>query len=327
MTELIRWGPSLFGHAEFLLLLFYAERTLAYGKSADSASLAQINGGVFSRRKNLWIRGSAGISATAAKKANVALSERGVLIRRRALPGEARYQAARGNEATEYEINWPALQAEITQLKSAPLGHVVTKPLGHQAPKPLSHVVPYNRGESSSEEINNREASATRVGTRVKGKSVKNPSLENADDEISPEVVFGSPKVELAHLIHLRGALLSEAEWWKISADLEIRGIDVGEFVAYLRPHLKNPKINNPIGLVKSKIKSFQAATRPAVTPADLVAPPVRVEKCSICREEKGKGTTLDGDRLAPCECATPEWRAKLELMNHQAQERRRGNQ
>jgi hypothetical protein len=103
----------LFSHAEFLLRLFHAERTLTYGKSADAPSLAQIAGGIFSRRQNRWIGGSAGLSASAVKNANRTLSEREILIRRRALPGEWRYDAKRGNEPTESEIDWSALKAGI----------------------------------------------------------------------------------------------------------------------------------------------------------------------------------------------------------------------
>ncbi len=94
-TELIRWGPSLFSHSELLLLLFYAERTLPYAKSTDRASLNQIRNGIYSRPQNRWIRAGAGLSASAIKKANTTLSERGVLIRRRCNP-RVRYPDAVG---------------------------------------------------------------------------------------------------------------------------------------------------------------------------------------------------------------------------------------
>ena len=75
----------------------------------------------------------------------------------------------------------------------------------------------------------------------------------------------------------------------------------------------------------KSKLKAYAAMNRPAVTQADQHPPETTVvaEKCPICREVKGMGTRIDGDLLVACECATDEWRAKLEQLNQRDQERR----
>jgi hypothetical protein len=101
VTDLIRWGPSTFSVAEFLMLVYYAERTLTYGKRADASSLSQITEGIFSYKKKEWIRGPAGLSRTAVKNANTTLSVKGRLVRRHAVFGETRYRPDRGNEATE----------------------------------------------------------------------------------------------------------------------------------------------------------------------------------------------------------------------------------
>lgn len=323
-TELIRWGPSTFTHAEFLVLLYYAERTLTYGKQSDASSLSQITKGIFSRTKREWIRGPSGIGSTAVKKANKSLCEKGFLIRRHAVPGDVRYQQGRGNQPTEYEINWTALHAEFTKRKRPTLGHIVTKPLGHDATKSLGRHTTNNRGKSSSEGKSNRGREANADRSREERSNGEKPSSEVADDQKTPEVVFASPKVELAYLIQQRGGCLSEAEWRNISEPLELKGIGLAEFVAFLRPHLQNPKIDNPVGLVKSKIPAYRAMTRPAVlAPAPFVPVGPLEEKCPICHEMRGNGVKLAGKRLEPCDCATPEWRARIEELNRRDERQR----
>jgi hypothetical protein len=239
------------------MLLYYAERTLTFGKRADSTSLAQITRGIFSRRRGEWIRGPAGLGPTAVKNANRVLSEKGFLIRRRAVPGKERYQPDRGNQATEYEINWTALSFEFSARRKAPLGHEVTEPLGHKATKALGRAVTNNRGKASSEEKYYRRKASRERSTEEQNPKAKLSS--EALDEETLETLRSNPKAELAYLIHLRGPFLSEAEWWNISSDLEARGIDLAEFVAWIRPHLRNPKISNPIGFIKSKIRTYRA--------------------------------------------------------------------
>jgi hypothetical protein len=319
VTDLIRWGPSTFSHAEFLVLLFFAERTISYGKRADSTSLAQITVGIYSRRNGEWIRGGAGIRETAVKAATKALSQRGFLICRHALPGETRYRAERGNEPTEYEINWTALFDEFAKRKRAPLSRQVTKPLSRLATKPLGRAVPHNRSKSSSREKGIRGSSSReRDGSRVQPRTAEH----DGDDE-SPEKPFTSPKVELDHLISQRGGLLSEFEWWRLNEALELRKIELADFIEFVRPHLLNPKTTNPLGMIKSKIKHYAAMNRPALTQVHKTFHEVvTAEKCPICHELKGKGTIIDGNHLVACECATEEWRAKLEQQERERMRR-----
>jgi hypothetical protein len=338
LTDLIRWGPSTFSHAEFSVLLFYAERTLTYGKPADSSSLAQITQGVYSRRSRERIRGGAGVKATSVKAANKSLSQRGFLIRRHALPGETRYRDERGNEPTEYEINWTALHDEFAKKKQAPLSHDVTKPLSRLPSKPLSRQAPHNRSKSSSEKKNTRGIQLTegygarnqlkpdvlpyavevtgtpRSESDYRSRSGSIQSNRELDDDEESVVSFATPKMELAHLVAQRGALLSEFEWHRITEALELRQIEPAQFIAFVRPHLLNPRTRNPIGMIKSKIRHYAAMTRPAVTESDKRANGAEpAEKCPICREVKGKGVIIDGDHMVACECATEEWRVKVE--------------
>jgi hypothetical protein len=333
LTDLIRWGPSTFTHAEFLILSYYAERTLTYGKASDASSMSQITEGIFSRASQEWIRGHAGLSATAVKKANKSLSSKGFLVRRHAVLGETRYRPDHGNEATEYEINWSALHAEFGKRKRTTLGHVVTKPPGRLATNPLGHQVPNNRGKSSSEDKENRgKPSAQDKSSRVAGQATERGRPQQAhrgplmgDDEETVSLSFVNPKAELAYLIERRGGLLSEFEWRGISEQLELKRVDLADFVIFLRPHLLNPKTTNPLGMVKSKLKKYASMTRSALTQADLGAPeaePAAREKCPICKSVKGNGTLLVGDRLVACECATDEWRAKVERQEEERLQR-----
>jgi hypothetical protein len=139
---------------------------------------------------------------------------------------------------------------------------------------------------------------------------------------------FANPKAELAYLIAQRGGFLSEHEWWRIREQLELRLIDLSEFVTFVRPHLLNPKTLNPVGMVKSKIRSYAAMRRPASTDEDLrsAEAPAASEKCPICGEVKGKGARIVGGRIVACECATEEWRAKLEKQEEDRLRRASGN-
>jgi len=320
LTDLIRWGPSILSHAEFLVLLFLAERTLTYGKRADACSLAQFTNGIYSRRKGVWIRPGCGLSPTAVKNAVIALADREILICQRALPGSARYNPGKGNQATEYEINWTRLHSQFRMREGAPLGRSAAKPLGKHTTKPLSQQASNNRGKSSSKETSNRERSGGVHGSRAEQDPTDKPSSEEPECAYKSTLVFASPKEELAYLVQQRGDVLNEADWFEISAALELRGVPLDEFVAYMRRHLLNPKTVNPIGLIKSKVKAYRAMTRPAVpdpAPAsDHPTAQAREEKCPLCGEPKGKGVKLVGGRFVACECATPEWRAKIDGLN-----------
>jgi hypothetical protein len=340
MTELIRWGPSIVTHAELHMLLFYAERTLSYGKLSDASSWRQITNGIFSRKKREWIRGPSGLSGTAAKNASKSLAAKGFLVRRRAVPGTERYRPDRGNEATEWEINWAALREKFEERRRAPVGHVVTKPLGRSVTKPLGHDVPHNRGKSSSEKKTHRsrpfedrsgvegESGSQRPAEtdgRPAHKATKPNASQSRDDDEKPAAPksFLSPKHELAYLCEKRGQVLSEHEWRQISEAIELHGIDPAAFCDFVRPHLANPKTKSPLGMIKSKIKNYRAMNKPAVSDSDDRRTP-RVEKCPLCGDLKGQGARFEEGKFVPCECASDEWRAKIAAANQRDDARTR---
>jgi hypothetical protein len=72
-TQFLRWAPSFLSNAEVLLMIYLVERTITYGKASDASSRDQITGGIYSRTKGEWIRGSSGLSETAVKTARRSL--------------------------------------------------------------------------------------------------------------------------------------------------------------------------------------------------------------------------------------------------------------
>jgi hypothetical protein len=53
-----------------------------------------------------------------------------------------------------------------------------------------------------------------------------------------------------------------------------------------------------------------------------VVEPPSHaVERCELCKNEKGKGAVIVNGGAVPCVCATPEWANKI---NRSEQERRK---
>ena len=123
LTCLVRFGPALLPNAEFLVLLFHAERALTYGKKCDAASLSQLTDGV-RRKDGEWIRGGSGIEKSRAAAANAKLEEIGLLKRRQ------QETVRRGYQATEYEVQWGKLTEALKEQGSADtLVRISDKPL------------------------------------------------------------------------------------------------------------------------------------------------------------------------------------------------------
>ena len=111
LLDIIRFGPTILGVPRTLVLLFIAERTVAYRKLADASSLAQIVEGVYRKQGAAvqWIRMGCGLKHSAAVQATASLVEMGLLEKRK------RGDAKRGNLPTQYEIRWNALQSYLIE--------------------------------------------------------------------------------------------------------------------------------------------------------------------------------------------------------------------
>jgi hypothetical protein len=111
LLDIIRFGPTILGVSRTLVLLFIAERTVAYRKLADAPSLAQIVEGVYCKQGTavLWVRMGCGLKHSAAVEATASLVEMGLLEKRR------RGDAKLGNLPTQYEIRWDALHSYLIE--------------------------------------------------------------------------------------------------------------------------------------------------------------------------------------------------------------------
>lgn len=67
--DVVRFGPTALPGATFLALLFHVERSLSYGKAADTASLSQMTGGI-RRRNGSWVRAGSGLKKSTLAEAN-----------------------------------------------------------------------------------------------------------------------------------------------------------------------------------------------------------------------------------------------------------------
>ena len=103
IMDFIRFGPEALPNSEFMALLFLMERSVAYGKSRDAASMSQMTEGVYNRKTGVRIRGASGIAKATCAKVNAALEQMGLIKRR------PRYRENGARDSTEYEIQWPEL--------------------------------------------------------------------------------------------------------------------------------------------------------------------------------------------------------------------------
>ena len=117
--DVVRFTADL---PEFLVLLFHVERSLGYGKPSDRTSLSQMVDGIPSKKLNAWVRRGCGLKKAAIIRANRALASQ----KRQLLFIRQRKSPALGNEATEYEVNWPMLTQYIAERRQQPLATLVS---------------------------------------------------------------------------------------------------------------------------------------------------------------------------------------------------------
>ena len=302
--DLIRWGPACLGPTQLVVVQYIVERTMAYGKPADASSLEQFVTGIYSHRSKTWVRPGCGLSATATKHALASLRREGLVISRRR-------SNERGHQSSEYQINWDALHSLFRAREQRPLGPQETKGLGHNRTKPLGRERTNNKGGSSSKEDMYKGGSELRtvLGEASTKRGLPSPAAtsSNPDDPVAA-------KFELVRLCRERAHQLTQREWIRISEELELKSIDLCEFVRVMRPHLENPATTRPVGLILSKIKDWSLSRRP-VLPADIetptpVSPPA---KCPLCGGVEGRGARIQDGKVVACECATPEFRQQVE--------------
>lgn len=156
---------------------------------------------------------------------------------------------------------------------------------------------------------------------------VRTRNLLRPDDE-RPKT-YASPKDELIAICRRHVPQPPTiAGWDRVEVSLAASGVSVADFVARVRSEIISGKIKIADAFLLSRAREF--ARTAEIRPVEAV--PAAPERCPICKEIKGHGTLYpkmpDGSvRYVACECATPEWRRKVEAMQVEALARARAAQ
>ena len=124
------------------------------------------------------------------------------------------------------------------------------------------------------------------------------------DDDLDP------PEYTLQRLFEANGDVLTSDTLRKLRENLEVRGVSLSEFATEAKRRLKpNGHIVSATAIALDLAKKFRSKSTPAQMPH---APKPEKPKCPTCGCEPGRGLVLSGNRVVPCECATPEYRAEF---------------
>jgi hypothetical protein len=136
----------------------------------------------------------------------------------------------------------------------------------------------------------------------------------------SPSRLFSTPEEELIALARSKGQVLTANTLRLIRETIEIKGVELEDYVAAVRPHFRNA-IYNPSGFLINFSRNFGTLSRPAVAPpASMHVKRADAERCDIC---KGERLVIQQKRIEPCpKCSTAEFRQ--EWQQREAERERR---
>jgi hypothetical protein len=120
------------------------------------------------------------------------------------------------------------------------------------------------------------------------------------------EGLYASPEDELKAIYQLKaGEPITLQVLGSIRANLELTLVDIREFVAEVRKHVKGDW-RNPAGFLLDLSKRFVVKTKPASRPKTAA----ENYKCRSCFSNRpGEGAVPDSaGGFTPCSCASPEW-------------------
>jgi DNA-directed RNA polymerase subunit RPC12/RpoP len=132
------------------------------------------------------------------------------------------------------------------------------------------------------------------------------------DDEPGAGVAYASPEDELKAIFkakagHNIGVEVLDA----IRANILASGIDMGDFVAEVKKHVKNPW-RNPPGFLRDLSRKYRAKILETTAPVTAAEAAQRSYRCSICGSRvQGAGARLEKEQFVPCVCASPEYVAR----------------
>jgi hypothetical protein len=166
---------------------------------------------------------------------------------------------------------------------------------GHARPTKSSSKHQRKASESSGED--------SRPRTRGKARQ------DSIDDDEKPKPEYASPKDELkAIYLSKAGKPIAVAVLDAIEANLVCIGVEMAAFVEEIRRHSGNDW-RNPAGFLRDLSKKFRTKTRSSAAALTAAEAEERVYRCPKCGSRKrGEGALLEGGRVTPCECASPEY-------------------
>lgn len=137
-------------------------------------------------------------------------------------------------------------------------------------------------------------------------------SQKGDDADENPGVGYASPEDELKAIYQAKAKESITTELLhSISANLELSGVSLGDFVVEVRKHTQNAW-RNPPGFLRDLSKRFRAKTRQASSPLTMAEVNAKNYQCSVCHSKTpGEGAVLIAGKSVPCECASPEYIAR----------------
>lgn len=321
LTFLIRFGPEFLEPSEFLMLLFHAERSLIYGKSADRASASQMERGVYRKPTATWVRGGCGVSRRHAIESNRALAAgdygrgarggtgRAPLLKRRAEASDT----PGGPAPTEYEIDWKAfrefvaaqLQAKVAypeNTKGGP-GEPAKQPDREYSPPSAVSALPPSATTAlppsavsalQQREVNHhqrkqeqrREVSTVLVAQPKPALAPKpeEPKENQKSPSVDDEKTQNSPDMDPAARLKLwaeRCGGLAEQDWWNLKARAEVKGISLEELADLAEKN--NGKWASAAAGLGWLIAKFNSKTKPLPTTA-AADDKGKAGPCATCR-------------------------------------------
>ena len=116
-----------------------------------------------------------------------------------------------------------------------------------------------------------------------------------------------APEAELIALAKGKGQVLTAPTLRLIRDTLELRGVALEDFVADVRPHFRNNRLN-PSGFLIDRARRFHQLSQPAAV--SISSTPVVVAAIEVCGACKGQNYILTENEIRPCPgCSTAEFR------------------
>jgi hypothetical protein len=331
LTSLIRFGPALLPAAEFLVLLFHAERALTYGKKSDAASLSQMTDGVRTKG-GIWIRGGAGVNKSTAAAANAQLEARGLLKRTQ------KDSMRRGHGATEYEVRWANVAKLLEKCGSGDtLVRLTDKPLSDKQTSPCpaegqalsdkrTHRGVYTEGFHHQRGKKQRPETFVEgsTGSATPDEKPEPLDFKKSDDEKpKPRTPLENPEMEFSARMAERHGPTVDAAALLGQVKGELGEIPLTRFLETdLTATTAPEKLTNPAGHYRKLARKLGRAA--GVSVLETIAETSAAARKFLMSENTrhSKPTCCDDGRLTAggyCSCRTGAARRELDAMQNRA--------